>query len=150
LTSPEARSYVYRESGVRADPFRDEVAIDFPSTGRFIERARATFFADSGDDQPKTLCAEVHVSSAAAYRGAVLPVDVTLPSTCHVCGGRGETWAEPCVACGGTGNSWLRCPLTVAVPPGVADGARFRFRVRSPQGSPVRVEVTVAIRNLRV
>jgi hypothetical protein len=35
----------------------------------------------------------------------------------------------------------------VTVPPGVADGARFRFRVTSPDAAVVRVEVRVAIRS---
>jgi hypothetical protein len=33
------------------------------------------------------------------------------------------------------------------VPPRVVDGARFRFRIKSPGASPVRVEVRVAIRS---
>ena len=67
--------------------------------------------------------------------------------TCPHCGGRGETWTEPCALCCGTGESLFHHPVRVSVPPRVADGARFRFRVTSPDAAPVRVEVRVAIRS---
>jgi hypothetical protein len=35
----------------------------------------------------------------------------------------------------------------VSVPPGVADGAKFRFRISSPHAAPVRVEIRVAVRS---
>jgi hypothetical protein len=41
----------------------------------------------------------------------------------------------------------MRHPVRLSVPAGVADGARFRFRVSSPHAEPVRVEVRVAIRS---
>ena len=76
---------------------------------------------------------------------AVLGVPIRV--TCPHCGGRGETWTEWCHLCRGTGESLLQHPVRVSVPPGVADGARFRFRVTSPDASSVRVEVRVAIRS---
>jgi len=72
-----------------------------------------------------------------------VPVRVTCPH----CGGRGETWTEWCHLCRGTGESLLHHPVRVTVPPRVADGARFRFRITSPDASSVRVEVRVAIRS---
>ena len=49
--------------------------------------------------------------------------------TCPSCGGRGETWRERCDRCAGSGESLFHHPVRVSVPPGVVDGARFRFRV---------------------
>jgi hypothetical protein len=135
---------------VRTDPFLDEIAIDFPSTGRFVERVRHTFLGARALDCDDTLKAEVLVSSEEAYRGAILPLDIELRGTCSVCGGRGETWEEPCLECAGSGDALVPCSVRVFVPPGVAHGACLRLRVRAPHAAPVRVEVTVAIRNLRV
>lgn len=133
---------------MRSDPFLDEIAIDFPSTGHFIERVREAFVSQGAARPDEALRAEVLVSPEEAYRGAVLHLDLTLPATCHVCGGRGETWAERCTQCGGTGDARVPYRLRVPVPPGVSDGARLGFRVRAPQVSPLRIEVTVAIRHL--
>ena len=135
---------------MRADPFRDEVAIDFPSTGPFIERLREAFLNDGLRERDDTLHAEVLLSTEEAVRGTLLPLDVVMRGTCGTCGGRGETWAEPCAECRGTGSSPFRCSVRVPIPPGVLDGARFRLRVRSPNASSVRVEVTVAIKSLRI
>jgi DnaJ-class molecular chaperone len=74
-------------------------------------------------------------------------LDVPVRVTCPHCGGRGETWTEPCELCRGTGHSMLPHAVRVSVPPRVADGARLRFRVKSPDASSVRVEVRVAIRS---
>ena len=89
------------------------------------------------------------MSRREARRGLVVPLDVPMRGMCSSCGGRGETWTEPCVACCGTGASLLHHPVRVSVPAGVADGARFRFRVTSPHAPSVRVELRVAIRSSR-
>ena len=68
------------------------------------------------------------------------------PGGAATCGGRGETWIGPCDPCCGTGESLFHHPVRVSVPAGVADGARFRFRVSSPDAPSVRVELRVAIR----
>ncbi|OLD55507.1 MAG: hypothetical protein AUI64_03470 [Acidobacteria bacterium 13_1_40CM_2_64_6] len=124
--------------------FADEIAIDFPSVGRVVERMRDAFLGEVGGD---VHCAEVLLSKREAFDGLIVPVEVPIRATCPECGGRGETWAEPCDDCGGTGESVFRHPVRVSVPPGVADGARFRFRVTSPDAAAVRVEVRVAIRS---
>ena len=123
--------------------FADEIAIDFPSVDHLVERVRNAFLGepDAGD----TLMTEVWLSSREATRGTVVPLDVPLRGTCPMCGGRGETWAEPCLACAGSGDWLVQRSVRLSVPPGVADGARFRFRVSSPHAASVRVEVRVAI-----
>jgi len=125
--------------------FADEIAIDFPSVGRVVERIRDAFLGEAvGGD---VHCAEVLLSKREACDGLIVPVEVPIRATCAECGGRGETWAEPCDDCSGTGESVFRHAVRVSVPPGVADGARFRFRVTSPDAAVVRVEVRVAIRS---
>jgi DnaJ-class molecular chaperone len=52
---------------------------------------------------------------------------------------------DPCRACGGTGAFAARQAVRVTVPPGVRDGARFRFSVTPPSASPISVEVRIAI-----
>jgi hypothetical protein len=129
-----------------ADPaesyFADEIAIDFPSLRPAVERMRDMFVGDEGGD---LVCTELCLSSREARAGAVVPLEVPLRAACPACGGRGETWAEPCTRCGGTGESLIACGVRLAIPAGVADGARFRFRMTSPQVASVRVEVRVAI-----
>ena len=125
--------------------FADEIAIDFPSVGRVVERMRDAFLGEQEDGD--VLRADVSLSQREAFDGRIVPLSVPVPVTCPHCGGRGETWTEPCHLCRGTGHSLCHHPVRVAVPPGVADGACFRFRVKSPDASSVRVEVRVAIRS---
>jgi len=127
------------------DCFADEVAIDFPSVGHFIERVRDGFLGEGAGTE--ILTTEVWLSRRDASAGTIVPLEVPLRGTCPGCGGRGETWTEPCADCCGTGDSFTRHPVRLSVPAGVADGARFRFRVSSPHAEPVRVEVRVAIRS---
>lgn len=125
--------------------FADEIAIDFPSVGRVVERMRDAFLGQPVDAD--LLRADVSLSQRQAFAGLVVSVTVPVRVTCPHCGGRGETWTEACALCRGTGESKLHHPVRVTVPPRVADGARFRFRIKSPGASPVRVEVRVAIRS---
>jgi hypothetical protein len=126
------------------DCFADEIAIDFPSVEPLVERVRDAFLGER--DGLETLAAEVSVTNGEAFHGTTVPLELRLRGTCRVCGGRGETWPEPCLACCGTGHATIRHTVAVSVPPRVADGATFRFRVSSPHAAPVRVEVRVAIR----
>ena len=124
--------------------FADEIAIDFPSVGRVVDRMRDAFLGEQPDAD--VVSAEVCVSEQEARRGLVVPLEVPIRGTCPSCGGRGETWTEPCHRCLGTGDSFFRHPVRVALPARVADGATFRFRVSSPHAASVRVEVRVAVR----
>jgi len=125
--------------------FADEIAIDFPSVGRVVERMRDAFLGEVVDGD--VLRAEVSLSQREAQAGLVLSLNVPVRVTCPHCGGRGESWTERCHLCHGSGEYVLQHPVRVSVPPRVADGARFRFRVKSPDASSVRVEVRVAIRS---
>ena len=125
--------------------FADEIAIDFPSVGRVVARMRDAFLGERDDDD--VLRADVSVSEREAFAGHVVSLEVPVRVTCPNCGGRGESWTEPCHLCRGTGESWFRHPVRVPLPPRVADGARLRFRLRSPDASSVRVELRVAIRS---
>ena len=125
--------------------FADEIAIDFPSVGGVIERMRDAFLGERADAD--VLRADVSLSRREAVKGLVVPVDVPVQATCPHCGGRGETWTERCHLCGGSGAASLNYPVRVSVPPGVADGARVRFRLTRPDMRPVRVELRIAVRS---
>jgi hypothetical protein len=142
---PNAEWDALSAATVPRDCFADEIAIDFPSVGQFVARVRDRFLGAQAEAD--TLTTEVSVSKREASRGIVLPLTVPLRATCSHCGGRGETWAEPCFTCCGTGNALVHHPVRVAVPAGVVNGARLRFRVSSPLASPVRVEIRVAVRS---
>ena len=47
--------------------------------------------------------------------------------------------------CHGSGYATERYPLTVTVPAGVVDGARFSFHLTHPSGLGAQVEVHVAV-----
>lgn len=125
--------------------FADEIAIDFPSVGRVVERIRDRFLGER--EEADVICAEVSLTKFEAWKGHVVPIELPVRATCARCGGRGEIWAEPCVDCRGTGELLSTQSLQVSVPPRVPDGARLRFRLTSPDASSVRVEVRVAIRS---
>jgi DnaJ-class molecular chaperone len=128
-----------------SDCFADEIAIDFPSVGRFLERARDAFLGGRADVD--TLRTEVSLSTRDAFTGTTVPLEVPIRGTCALCGGRGETWMDPCNACCGTGDWLVHQPVQLSVPPRVADGARLRFRVSLPHAAPLCVEIRVAIRS---
>jgi hypothetical protein len=130
---------------VRSDPFHDEIAIDFPSTGRFVDRVREAFVSEGASRTNDALQASLCITPWEADHGAILPVDLALKVTCAVCGGRGESWAERCVACEGCGDEEIPYLLRVSVPAGITDGQKIRMRVRTPSGISQRVEVTVTI-----
>ena len=124
--------------------FEDEIAIDFPSVGNVVDRMRDAFLGERGDAD--VLRAEVSLTQREALAGHVTALRVPVRITCPNCGGRGETWTEPCGLCRGTGESVVHQALRVSVPPGVADGACVRFRLKSPDAASIRVELRVAIR----
>ena len=126
--------------------FVDEIAIDFPSVGRAVERMRDAFLGEP-DARDGVLLTEVSLSPREASGGLLVPVDVPVRATCPNCGGRGETWTEPCALCLGSGESVFQQALRVSVPPRVADGARVRFRLKSADAASIRVELRVAIRS---
>jgi predicted RNA-binding Zn-ribbon protein involved in translation (DUF1610 family) len=125
--------------------FADEIAIDFPSVGGVVARMRESFLGEQADAD--VLHAEVSLSQSEALAGHIVSLEVPVRATCPNCGGRGESWTERCQLCRGTGESWFSHPVSVPLPPRVADGARLRFRLRSPDASPVRVELRVAVRS---
>ena len=122
--------------------YADEVAIDFPAIPPAVNRIRSAFV----DEEPRApLKAELRLSVREAFDGVTIPLDVPVRSACPLCGGRGESWMEWCGGCGGTGESLFHHRVRLALPAGVSDGARFRFRVTSALALPTRVEVLVAI-----
>jgi DnaJ-class molecular chaperone len=122
--------------------YADEVAIDFPAIPPAIDRLRSVF----AEEQVRVpLKAELRLSVREAFDGVTVPLDVPVRGACPLCGGRGESWMEWCRGCGGTGESLFHHRVRLALPAGVSDGARFRFRVTSPLALPTRVEVLVAI-----
>lgn len=123
--------------------FADEIAIDFPSIGPAVERVRDMFV--SPDDHVAAIAAQVTVTPRQASSGAIVPLEIGLNGLCAGCGGRGESWAEPCHRCAGTGECPRPHHFRLAVPAGVADGARFRFVVTPPTARATRVEVTVSV-----
>ena len=132
--------------------FADEVAIDFPSVGRAVERMRVSFHvarANDVTDAPEPVRAEISLSPEDASRGLVVPLAIPVRALCEPCGGRGEIWADPCAHCDGTGTSLVQHAVRVPVRPGVADGATIRFRLASPAAGSVSVEVQVAVRPVR-
>jgi hypothetical protein len=141
--------FAMREPARAGEPthecFTDEIAIDFPSVGRLVDRVRDAFLGDEGREEGGTVTHEVRLSGREARRGTIVPLELPLRGTCRRCGGRGEVWTEPCLACCGSGDALVRHPIRVSVPAGVSDGTRFRFKVSSPHAAPMRVELRVAI-----
>jgi hypothetical protein len=140
---------ITRDSERPHECFADEIAIDFPSVGSLVDRVRDRFLGEDAErpDGAATHTADVSLSRHDARRGTVVPLEVPLRGTCPLCGGRGETWTEPCIDCRGTGEALVQHPVRLAVPAGVAHGARLRFRVNAPHAAPLRVVLRVAIRS---
>lgn len=127
----------------RSEWLADEVAIDFPSVSSVLDRMQHAFF---GDLPLISRSAEILLSAREAFYGTNVPLDVPLRRTCPRCGGRGEIWGEWCLVCTGGGEVTVAHELRVRIPPGVRDGARFRFSVSPPSAPMTIVEVRVTIR----
>jgi hypothetical protein len=123
--------------------FADEIAIDFPSIAPAVDRVRETFAAS--DDHVAAVTTAITLTYRQAVSGAIVPIELGLQDWCAGCGGRGESWAEPCGRCDGTGEYARTHHFRLALPPGVADGSRFRFVVAPPTVRATRVEVTVSV-----
>ncbi|MGH9309989.1 MAG: DnaJ domain-containing protein [Vicinamibacterales bacterium] len=139
--APGLRATVRTETGNAW--FADEVAIDFPSVASVLDRMRDAFFTA---ELPITRSAQLVLTPREAFDGITVPLDVPLRRTCPECGGRGEVWADWCLMCTGLGEVTATHSLRVRVPPGVRDGARFRFSVTPPGAPPTVVEVRIGIR----
>ena len=68
-------------------------------------------------------CAACHGQGRVQFRQGFFAVARTCPS----CGGTGEKIKDPCAACRGDGRVLEQRTLTIAIPPGVDDGARLRL-----------------------
>ena len=131
-----------QESHVETTCFADEVVVDFPSVAPAVERIRRAFLAD---ERAAALSTTIRLSPREARAGATVPLEVPVQCLCPECGGRGGTWTEPCHRCEGSGAQRRRHQLTVSVPAGVADGARFNFTVVPRHDPPTRVELHVLV-----
>ena len=107
--------------------FSDEIAIDFPSVGR---SSIACATRSSASREAKATSHDRRVVVDARRRGRPHRSARSSHSRhCPDCGGRGESWTEPCDGCCGTGEPCSSTRSAFTLPPGVADGSRFRFRV---------------------
>ena len=129
-------------SGDDGNCFADEVCVDFPSVAPAIERVRQSFLAD---ERPETLQAAIEITDREAASGLTVPLEVPVHCTCSHCGGRGESWTETCLLCRGSGFELLRHSVQITVPPGVRNGARFRFRVTPRHNRSTRIELHVIV-----
>ena len=123
--------------------FADEIDIDFPSVGHAVERMRHAFLGEP--DSHEILTMDISLSSREASGGRSIPLEVPIHATCPACGGRGEIWTEPCGVCDSTGAALFHHAVRLNLPAGLVDGARLRFRVKSPYAAPVRVELRILV-----
>jgi molecular chaperone DnaJ len=81
--------------------------------------------------EPASLVAEVVLGVADAARGAVLPLDIPVTSTCEACHGTGGSLFD-CEHCFGEGKIGRRLPVPVHVPAGTREGTVFEVRTGDP------------------
>lgn len=125
------------------EPWDEDVAIDFPSTARVVERIRASFFGENGAAR---LVAEISISRDEAQAGADVPLLLPIRRVCPSCGGRGEVWLDSCEPCAGTGELVAARQIRVSLPAGTEDGVHFRFALTSHGGAPTAIEIRVVVR----
>ena len=120
--------------------FADEVVVDFPSVVPAVSRMWRGFV-----EPDRAVEITIQVAARDAFRGARVSFDAPVRRLCRACGGRGESWAEACVTCAGGGTEVIECPVTVALPRGVRDGACLGFTVSPRHEPPTRVELRVSV-----
>ena len=125
------------------EPWDEDVAVDFPSTSRVVDRIRASFFGENGG---AGVVAEISISRDEAQAGADVPLMLPARRLCPSCGGRGEVWLDLCEPCAGSGELVASRHVRVSLPAGTEDGAHFRFALTSPGGSATAIEIRVVVR----
>jgi DnaJ-class molecular chaperone len=131
------------------EPWNDDIAIDFPSAARVVDRIRASFMQDEAPGAPGQMVAEIAISRDEARAGGDVPLILPVRRLCPACGGRGEVWLDACAPCAATGELVTSRRIVVSLPPGTEDGAQFRFAVpaRPSDGSrATSIEIRVAVR----
>ncbi len=93
---------------------------------------------------PASLVAEIVVDADDAARGAALPLDIPVTSTCHSCQGTGGSLFD-CEWCGGEGKIVRRLPVPMHVPAGTREGAVFE--VRTGDHAVPSILITVHLRH---
>ncbi|HSL22518.1 MAG TPA: hypothetical protein VK886_13370 [Vicinamibacterales bacterium] len=126
------------------EPWDDDVAIEFPSASRVVDRIRASFFGEPPAGPP-ALAAEIAISSEEARTGADVPLMLPARTLCPACGGRGEVWLDTCARCSGAGELVSPRQIRVTLPAGVEDGAVLRFALPASAGSTTTIEIRVAV-----
>ena len=127
------------------EPWDDEIAVDFPSAARVLERMRAAFFGGDGHAR-SALAAEISLSSEEARLGADVPLALPVRVLCSHCGGRGEVWLDLCDECAGSGDLVFPRHVRLTLPPGVRDGTRVRLVLPAENAPATVVDLRVAIR----
>ncbi len=122
--------------------FDEEVDVGFPVVSNLVGRMLTAFL---GVVSERPVLVEVQLTRRQADAGARVSLDVSLPHTCPVCGGRGEVWPDPCGACSGSGAGLLPHHLYLLVPPGVRHGTYLRFDVRPPYAPATQVRAHVSV-----
>ncbi len=127
--------------------FADEIAIDFPSVGHVVDRMRDAFLGEHADAD--VLRAEVSLSQREAFAGLVVLAERPGPRspvrTAAAAAKRGPSRARSAAAPGESLFQQARARLGAAAASPTARA--FRFRLKSPDASSVRVELRVAIRS---
>ena len=124
----------------RAVSQQQDVAIDFPSVTRVVDRIGRGLMAT------KNPCiTQVRLSWREACEGVHVSLKVPVRSTCLVCGGRGAVWSDDCSKCGGVGTESKSHVVHLSIPPGVRPDACFCFAVNPPSAPKTDVEVHVTI-----
>lgn len=125
----------------------EDVAIDFPSAARVVDRIRASFFnAERGPSDDGAVVAEISLSRDEARLGVDVPLLLPTRRLCASCGGRGEVWLDRCTPCNGAGDVVSPREVRIIVPAGTEDGARFRVALAPEGGRVTAIEIRVAVR----
>lgn len=144
VTARGGRARVLDPEGHAPFTWRDDVALDFPSTRGPAERMQRAFLAQ---DAPPTRCAvAVDVPRRRTLRTSRVPIEVAVPALCGPCGGRGEAWGDPCADCAGAGVADRVRYVVLRMPAGVRDGARLCYRLDAPHMAPLMLDVRVTLR----
>jgi molecular chaperone DnaJ len=78
-------------------------------------------------ERRRALDLELIMSEEEAERGCAVSIGVPTSAECVACGGSGRQWLYPCKPCGESGFVEDELPVTIRIPPLVADGTIFEI-----------------------
>jgi molecular chaperone DnaJ len=124
-----------------------ETIAPVPAVEDLLDRSRRNFM-DTWRSMSRSLDAlalTIDLSPEEARRGGTLTFGVPVACRCPACHGQARQRLYPCRACGAAGAVEQHYHVSLAIPAGVRDGARYRLPLSGRDMGPINLHVLLRV-----